>query len=77
MYKQLKMSEQLLSNFMFVFLATLSIEATRYKFLPFSKILNVSQAIKAKKQVVQSKTDLEIEIDKVKDELRSMILESE
>ena len=45
--------------------------------MPFSKILNVSQAIKAKKQVVQRKTDLEIEIDKVKDELRSMILESE
>ena len=68
----------LLSNFMFLFMATLTIESVRQYFLPLSKLLNTATL----KQPTHSspkeeKSELERDVDNVKQEMQQMIKEAE
>ncbi len=72
------MSSALLSNFMVVFVSTLVIESVRQYYLPFSKLLNTNNIQKTVAQHSQAeKSELERDVDSVKQEMRQMIQDAE
>jgi hypothetical protein len=68
----------LLSNFMILFTATLTIESVRQYFLPFSKLLNTGILKQtAHSPPKEEKSELERDVDNVKREMQQMIKEAE
>ena len=68
----------LLSNFMFLFMTTLTIESVRQYFLPLSNLLNTA-ALKqtAHSSPKEEKSELERDVENVKQEMQQMIKEAE